>query len=56
MSGFNVVQQHHLQDFGYRVAAGGSRLNLSAQIRAETGEFRLFERRRRLGVRDRRPD
>ena len=34
MFGFDVVQQHHLKDLGDRVAAGGSRLNLGAQLRA----------------------
>ena len=41
--GFDVVQEHHLQYLGYRVAIGGSRLNLGAQIRVEAGKVCLFE-------------
>jgi len=41
--GFDVVQEHHLQYLGNRVAGGGPRLYLGAQIRVETGKLRLFE-------------
>ena len=43
MFGFDVVEKHHLEYLGYRVAANGSRLNLSAQIRAEARKFRLLK-------------
>ena len=51
MSDLDVVEQHHLQHFGCRIAADRSCLNLGAQFRAKTGEFRLLQCRRRLGIR-----
>jgi hypothetical protein len=53
MLDLDVVEKHHLQDLGDRIAADGSGLNLCAHLRAQLGELGLLECRWRLGVRDR---
>ena len=56
MFDLDVVEKHHLQDLGDRIAADGSGLNLCAHLRAQPRELGLLECRWRLGVRNRHPN
>ena len=50
MFDLDIVEKHHLEYLGDRVTANCSRLNLGAQLRAEAGNLRLLQGRRRLRI------